>query len=277
MDIPISFIWIIILFDAKYGDGAKFWGYVVINAEPLCVEFCNFFAMPYLCKLFNFRRKWMKYKNIIKLRLPEIHLLAVVPTQLKFSRVKDHDEPTVLLFETLFCMWECFNMGTESPTKVMFGQTLVLMQMTFLNNVRKVGRLVLSRTSCLSSFFLFFFFIYWRYQTTISFLVLFWKSGNKSTFYYTYSAISHVIDKCWSPHQKILLYYPNFVFDTNLFSRGPRCLKCGRSMVHKAVRSDWDFSWLHKVGWELLYNYSVIIFNPSSCLSEWRILKPEPD
>jgi hypothetical protein len=31
---------------------------------------------------------------------------------------------------------------------VMLGQTLVLMQMTFLNNVRKVGRLVLSRTSC---------------------------------------------------------------------------------------------------------------------------------
>jgi hypothetical protein len=37
-------------------------------------------------------------------------------------------------------------MGTELPTKVMLGQTLVLMQMTFLNNVRKVGRLVLSRT-----------------------------------------------------------------------------------------------------------------------------------
>jgi hypothetical protein len=40
-------------------------------------------------------------------------------------------------------------MGTELPTKVMLGQTLVLMQMTFLNNVRKVGRSVLSRTSCL--------------------------------------------------------------------------------------------------------------------------------
>jgi hypothetical protein len=39
-------------------------------------------------------------------------------------------------------------MGTELPIKVMLGQTLVLMQMTFLNNVRKVGRLVLSRTSC---------------------------------------------------------------------------------------------------------------------------------
>jgi hypothetical protein len=90
----------------------------------------------------------MKYKNIIKLRLPEIQLLAVVPTQLKFSIVKDHDEPTILLFETLFCMWECFNLGTELPTKVMLGQTLVLMQMTFLNNVRKVGRLVLPRTSC---------------------------------------------------------------------------------------------------------------------------------
>jgi hypothetical protein len=80
------------------------------------------------------------------LRLPEIQLLAVVPTQLKFSIVKDHDEPTIPLFETLFCMWECFNMGTELPTKVMLGQTLVLMQMTFLNNVRKVGRLVFYRT-----------------------------------------------------------------------------------------------------------------------------------
>jgi hypothetical protein len=39
-------------------------------------------------------------------------------------------------------------MGTELPTKVMLGQTLVLMQMTFLNNVREVGRLILSRTSC---------------------------------------------------------------------------------------------------------------------------------
>jgi hypothetical protein len=68
---------------------------------------------------------------------------------LKFSIVKDHDEPTILLFETLFYMWQCFNMGTELPTKVMLGQTLVLMQMTFLNNVRKVGRLVLPRTSCL--------------------------------------------------------------------------------------------------------------------------------
>jgi hypothetical protein len=41
-------------------------------------------------------------------------------------------------------------MGTELPTKVMLGQTLVLMQMTFLNNARKECRLVLSRTSCLS-------------------------------------------------------------------------------------------------------------------------------
>jgi hypothetical protein len=45
-------------------------------------------------------------------------------------------------------MWECFNIGTELPTKVMLGQTLVLMQMTFLNNVSNVGRLVLSRNSC---------------------------------------------------------------------------------------------------------------------------------
>jgi hypothetical protein len=63
----------------------------------------------------------MKHKNIIKLRLPEIQLLAVVPTKLEFRIVKDHDEPTILLFETLFCTWECFNMGTELPTKVMLG------------------------------------------------------------------------------------------------------------------------------------------------------------
>jgi hypothetical protein len=42
----------------------------------------------------------MKYKNIIKLLLPEIQRLAVVPMQLKFSIVRDHDEPTVVLFET---------------------------------------------------------------------------------------------------------------------------------------------------------------------------------
>jgi hypothetical protein len=39
-------------------------------------------------------------------------------------------------------------MGTELPTKVMLWQTLVLMKMAFLYNIRKVGRLVLSRTSC---------------------------------------------------------------------------------------------------------------------------------
>jgi hypothetical protein len=38
-------------------------------------------------------------------------------------------------------------MGTGLPTKVMLGQTLILMQITFLNYERKVGRLVLSRTT----------------------------------------------------------------------------------------------------------------------------------
>jgi hypothetical protein len=44
MDIPTSFIWIIILFDVvfKYGDGVKIWGYFMINAKQLYVEFCNF-------------------------------------------------------------------------------------------------------------------------------------------------------------------------------------------------------------------------------------------
>jgi hypothetical protein len=89
----------------------------------------------------------MKYENIIKLRLPEIQLLAVVPKQLKFSIVKYHDEPTILLFEHYFAcgsvsIWE------QLPTNFMLGQTLVLIQMIFLNNIRKEGRLVLSRTSC---------------------------------------------------------------------------------------------------------------------------------
>jgi hypothetical protein len=50
MDIPISFIWIILLFEAvfKYDDGAKFGGNVGINAEPLCVELCYFVQ----CRIF---------------------------------------------------------------------------------------------------------------------------------------------------------------------------------------------------------------------------------
>jgi hypothetical protein len=39
-------------------------------------------------------------------------------------------------------------MGTELLSEDMLVLTLVLMQMTFLNNVRNVGRLVLSRTYC---------------------------------------------------------------------------------------------------------------------------------
>jgi hypothetical protein len=44
MDIPTSLIWTIIFFGEifKYGGISKFWGYFGINAEPLCVEFCNF-------------------------------------------------------------------------------------------------------------------------------------------------------------------------------------------------------------------------------------------
>jgi hypothetical protein len=44
----------------------------------------------------------MKYKNIIiKLRLPEIQLLAVVRMQLQFSIAEEKDEPTISFFETL--------------------------------------------------------------------------------------------------------------------------------------------------------------------------------
>jgi hypothetical protein len=44
MDIPTSYIWIIIFFDRafEYGGGSKFWGYVGTKAESLCVEFYSF-------------------------------------------------------------------------------------------------------------------------------------------------------------------------------------------------------------------------------------------
>jgi hypothetical protein len=43
MDIPVSFISIIILFDEAfiYDSIAIFWRYIGRNAEPVCVEFCN--------------------------------------------------------------------------------------------------------------------------------------------------------------------------------------------------------------------------------------------
>jgi hypothetical protein len=50
----------------------------------------------------------MNIKNIIKLPLPKIHLLAVVPTQLKFSIAKDHDD---LQF---FCLKHYFVRGSVS-------------------------------------------------------------------------------------------------------------------------------------------------------------------
>jgi hypothetical protein len=59
MDIPTSFVWTIISFDAvfKY-DGAKFWGYVGINAEPLCVEFCNFVQYIFVNYLTSAINEW---------------------------------------------------------------------------------------------------------------------------------------------------------------------------------------------------------------------------
>jgi hypothetical protein len=44
MDIPTSFIWIIIYVERafEYDEGAKFWGCVGSNAERLCLELCNF-------------------------------------------------------------------------------------------------------------------------------------------------------------------------------------------------------------------------------------------
>jgi hypothetical protein len=50
MDLPTSFIWIIIFFDGnfEYGGGSIFWGYAVTNAELLYAEFCNFMQVLYL-------------------------------------------------------------------------------------------------------------------------------------------------------------------------------------------------------------------------------------
>jgi hypothetical protein len=44
LDTPVSFIGIIVLCDDafKYGDCVRFWGYIEMNTEPLCVDFCNF-------------------------------------------------------------------------------------------------------------------------------------------------------------------------------------------------------------------------------------------
>jgi hypothetical protein len=64
----------------------------------------------------------MKYKNIIKLRLPEIQLLAVVPMQLKFSIVKYHDEPTILLFETLFVCGRVSIWEQSYPLRLYWGK-----------------------------------------------------------------------------------------------------------------------------------------------------------
>jgi hypothetical protein len=66
MDITTSFIWVIILFDAvfKNGDGAKFWGYFGINAEPLCVELCNFVQCHIFVNYLTFAiNEWNKKYN----------------------------------------------------------------------------------------------------------------------------------------------------------------------------------------------------------------------
>jgi hypothetical protein len=47
IDIPTSFIWIIIFYVGafEYGGGSNFWGYVVTNVELLCVDTCTFCVM----------------------------------------------------------------------------------------------------------------------------------------------------------------------------------------------------------------------------------------
>jgi hypothetical protein len=51
----------------------------VINAEQLCVELCNFVQCHIFVNYLTFAVNESNTKNIIKLRLPEIQLLAVVP------------------------------------------------------------------------------------------------------------------------------------------------------------------------------------------------------
>jgi hypothetical protein len=64
----------------------------------------------------------MEYKNIIKFRLPEIQLLAVVPTQLKFSTVK------IMTNLQFFCLKYYFVCGSVSiweqsyPTRLCWGK-----------------------------------------------------------------------------------------------------------------------------------------------------------
>jgi hypothetical protein len=55
VDIPASFIVIIILFDEGFEcvNDVKLLGYVGTNADPLCLEFCSC-VQYHIFKLFNF-------------------------------------------------------------------------------------------------------------------------------------------------------------------------------------------------------------------------------
>jgi hypothetical protein len=64
----------------------------------------------------------MKYKNIIKLRLLEIQLLGVVPTQLKFSIVKDHDEPTFFYLKHYFVCGSVSVWEQSYPLRLCWGK-----------------------------------------------------------------------------------------------------------------------------------------------------------
>jgi hypothetical protein len=68
MDIPKSFISIIILFHEafKYGDGVKFWGYVGINIEPLSVELLN-----------NVREVYRFLELLVKLFTPHCNIMVL--------------------------------------------------------------------------------------------------------------------------------------------------------------------------------------------------------
>jgi hypothetical protein len=59
-----------------------------------------------------------------KLRLPKIQLLAVVPTQLKFSIVKDHDEPTILFLKHYFARGSVSIWEQSYPLRLCWGKRL---------------------------------------------------------------------------------------------------------------------------------------------------------
>jgi hypothetical protein len=103
-------------------------------------------------------------------------------------------------------------MGTELPTTVMLGQTLVLMQMPFLNNVRKVGRLVLSRTCCC------YYYYYYYCNSTIIIIIRCTRDGDgRSKFlvskfqsWQTNRIVKFLTTLCYRLTSKLITHVPGW-------------------------------------------------------------------